>query len=261
MRKVERALPVLLAIALFVAGLPAPGDDDEVLWPLLSYGDPAYVGLIRDSAGPHGWERPFAWDAFSDGSVNPAGTAYAVRTAFALYALLDADAIGPQEQAIAAAWNACCFTDGFWWYSEHDPIYTPNASAMMAGVMQRMGYTEQADAAIRRLVASADPGPVWRYSEATGAKVNDLIHHVYTLWGIEQYRTHGGAVEIPWTAEEAAAAMAERTDVADWPGGGPAARYAFAACFASAFADSADLRTSGANPRDDAHRVWAMNVC
>lgn len=255
-----RSLPALLALVLLVG---CADSDEAVTWPLLVYRDPSYIDDIRASAGPHGWGRGFAWDAFQDGSVNPDGTAYAVRTAFALYALLDADAIGPAEREIAEAWNACCWEGDFWWYSDRpdDAIYTPNASSMMAGVMQRMGYTEQADAAIRRLVETAEPGPVWTYSEVSGERVNDLIHHVYTLWGIEQYREHGGTVEIPWTAAEAAAAMVGRTDTGVQPAGGFAARYAFAACYAPDYVNPTDLEADPATPRDAAQQVWAATVC
>lgn len=227
-------------------------------WALLSYADPTYLVRLEESAGPQGWGHPVARDSFADGSENPAGTPYAPANAVILQALLDA---GQEPRDIAEAWNACCFSDGMWWYSTrpNDAIYTPNASALMAGVMQRLGYTAQADAAIRRLIESAHDGPSWDYSEKR-QEPNDLLHHGFIVWSLEQYRRHGGTVEIPWTTAELAATLAGRTDTDWWPAAGPAFRYAFAACFGGE-PDPTDLEHQSANPRDAAFITFAANVC
>lgn len=238
-------------IALLLTGAAQSPDDGEPMTrALLSYADPSYLEELRESAGPNGWGLTFAWDAYSDGSVNPESTAYGITTALVLQAFLDADAIGPAEQAIAERWSECCFSDGFYWYSDQptDAIYTPNVSAMMAGVMYRLGYTEQADSAVRRLVETWP----WTYSEVSD-KPNDLLHEAYTYWGVEMYRQAGGAVEVPWTPEQAVERMDRITIATDWPMAGVAVRNAYARCFA----DEPPLSLpAAANPRDAAHAGW-----
>lgn len=233
-----------------------PNDDSPMTWALLAYRDPSYLDRVRAARDEHGWGVNIARDSFSDGSVNPADTDYAPPTALVLQAFIDLDAVGPDERAVARAWIDCCLSDDFFWYSDQpsDAIYTPNVSALMAGVMQELGYRGVADRVIRRLIATTDlPGwPTWAYS-AAGPKPNDMLHHVYTVIGIERYRTAGGRVPIPWTAEEALAATPAKTGL--WPAGGPAMRALFATCYADQ--PTAVPTGSARTERDAAHVVYA----
>lgn len=226
-----RALPALLVLTL-TAGTPLPHDDEPMTMALLSYADPSYLDRLREVARPDGWGLTYAWDAYQDGSVNPESTAYAITTALVLQAFLDAGEIGPQERAIAERWSRCCFTDGFYWYSDQpsDAIFTPNVTSMMASVMYRLGYREQATEAFEKLFATAKPGPIWAYSDVTRFD-NDLLHHTYTVWGIEAYREAGGSV--PWPREQVARTVAEfNGSKDDWQMGSVGMRRAFLTCFA-----------------------------
>lgn len=247
----DRALPALLALVLS-SGSPSPDDGEPMTRALLSYADPAYLEVLREQAGPNGWGLTFAWDAFEDGTVNPDSTAYAITTALVLQAFLDADQEPPP--GIAERWTDY-FSDGFYWYSDQpsDAIFTPNVSAMMASVMYRLGYTEQADDAIRRLVETAQDGPTWRYSDAHDSD-NDALHHLYTVWGIESYRARGGSVPIHWTAAEALAATPP--NVGYWPTAASAMRAEFARCFTAGPVPDVQHGVGRFAQRDAAHAVF-----
>lgn len=101
----------------------------------------------------YGWGLPFAWDAFGDGSTNPANTVYAISTALSIKALLDWSEVSGEplrsrillavDRALEEWTEPDAMTDsqpkqfvyslsGF--DNEHD-VY--NSSAMLAGQMQR----------------------------------------------------------------------------------------------------------------------------
>ncbi|MCU6710432.1 hypothetical protein M6D81_17200 [Paenibacillus sp. J5C_2022] len=202
--------------------------------------------LIRhadlDGDGLAGWGLPHPFDAFADGSVNPANHPYTITTAIVLEGFLDAlswPGLLTAEQASAAQLllvDACCrwcrdvWTDradgGYYWYSPFpgDAVFTPNVSSMMLGIVSRLLSMEQAwlkpdqrtllvqraDSAAQALVAHmkrVDGHISWPYAiqrqHPSANKPNDLIHHVYTLWGLETYRANRAAVAIPWTTGEA----------------------------------------------------------
>lgn len=179
----ESALPALLMVMLFVTGLPGP--------------DARLQARTGDVAGLHasrhadGWGIGYEWDAFADGSLNPADTSYAVVTAWAMEALLDSHAATDADMAAFAAYDARYWTGSGWWYSEHDPVDTANATAMFAGVAYRLGLRDHADAAMRHL---AETGPPWPYSERGG--VNDARHLGYICDGIRLYQEAGGSVSL-----------------------------------------------------------------
>lgn len=225
---------------------------------------------LWEHAAPHGWGLPYEWDAYRDGTVNPETTAYAITTALVLNGLLDAGLADERAADVAVAWAGCCWSDGFFWYSDqpHDAIYTPNVSSMLAGVIfrfvherpdlfaleEREALSSRANSAMTRLFATARPGPEWAYSDFED-RPNDLLHHVYTLWGAELYRQFGGSV--PWSADDAARAMRGREDTFVWPAAAPAMRYAFASCWAPKFAQASDLEREAISARDAAHRALA----
>jgi hypothetical protein len=196
------------------------------------------VWLLRhqddDHDGGPGWGFPFPWDAFADGTQNPANQAYAVDTAFAMQGLQDALEFAPSVVApfrlevegllirtadywCSRAWSSTK-SGGFFWYSanSNDAIFVPNSSAILAGMVARLArgshggeahsherWRTCAEDAIRQLVASARPGPrgsvEWPYQERAPAVPNDLTHQIYTLWGVELVRDLLQSPVIPWS--------------------------------------------------------------
>jgi hypothetical protein len=118
------------------------------------------------------------------------------------------------------------FGGGFFWYSPEkaDAVFGINASAMFLGSMvrfldehgdamkadERRLVWDRADQLAQAMVATValrEGAPYWDYVPAPNVFShqwpNDLIHHVYTLWGIELYRDCGGHVRLPWTRGQA----------------------------------------------------------
>jgi hypothetical protein len=52
-----------------------------------------------------------------------------------------------------------------------------------------------------------DGKPFWHYAplpnKLNHERFEDVMHHVYTLWGIEGYRDADGKVALPWTRAQA----------------------------------------------------------
>jgi hypothetical protein len=79
---------------------------------------------------------------------------------------------------------------------------------------ERQLVRERSDALARAVVQTVRPReglPFWKYAPApnryNNTLDNDLVHHVYILWGIETYRDLGGRVKLPWTREQAIASV------------------------------------------------------
>ena len=188
-----------------------------------------------DQDGRPGWGLPEAWDAFSDGTVNPPNQPYTITTALVLEGLLDSAAI-PQlwtrdersqlftlMRTVFLRWCQEAWTStkggGYFWYSTSalDAKFIPNVSSVMSGVGARLLtehpglfsaaelalLRETTDRNVRALVASAtlrDGAPFWTYQVPVDhPDPNDLVHHVYILWGLEIYREAGGAEPITWS--------------------------------------------------------------
>jgi len=98
-----------------------------------------------------GWGLPFAWDAFGDGSTNPANTVYGITTALSVYALLEVFDLTGKKEFLSTALDALdgyitYFTalpdgTGYFWYSERsdDSHPVPNVSSMLAGAYAQAG--------------------------------------------------------------------------------------------------------------------------
>lgn len=160
-----------------------------------------------------GWGLSFAWDAFADGTVNPASTIYSYTTAAAGLAFLDAfDAFGDVEyldHATAAAetllTETCCWSDGDHaavWYSNQPNDMKPgrqvhNVSALSLAVFDRLEAHGQsvapefADKMAAYLLASQGHGwdrpdhaapSNWAYSVESG-RANDLLHETFIIEG------------------------------------------------------------------------------
>ncbi|HWR14178.1 MAG TPA: hypothetical protein VN577_05090 [Terriglobales bacterium] len=192
-----------------------------------------------DHDGTPGWGLPEPWDAFSDGSSNPANQPYTITTALALEGLLDAAASpelwNSQDRAaiqelvkqVVMTWCEKAWSTresgGFFWYSTSvlDAKFVPNVSAMMSGVGARLLREHpnwlsvedrkllrtRIDDSVRSIINTAtirDQAPFWTYNVPVDhPDPNDLVHHVYILWGLEVYRAGGGTVPIPWMRADA----------------------------------------------------------
>lgn len=195
-----------------------------------------------DGDGWPGWGIPQPWDAWSDGTTNAPNQPYTITTAIVLDGLLDAmdarslwSANEIQEMralAIEVVMRWCRklwsngYGGGFFWYSpsRNDEIFGVNAPAMFLSGMIRLSrdhkqalrpdqlalIQSRADQLARAIVSTVelrDGQPFWLYAplpnKANNRRPNDLLHHCYTLWGIERYRDCGGRVPLPWTREGA----------------------------------------------------------
>ena len=178
-------------------------------------------GSDADGDGVAGWGLPQELDAFADGTVNPRDHEYSITTALVIHALLDYRPLGSDAtqrridgavSLVAETWTTRFWDEegSFYWYSPTDRIATININAMMAGALARASLSTdlqpgvraavhgQAEDVIRFLGAQATGGrPFWRYGLRETDKTQDLVHHAYTLIGIEWLRAAGH--EIPWT--------------------------------------------------------------
>ena len=167
--------------------------------------------LVNNSgvADHRGWGLPYAWDAFSDGSLNPAQTIYGVTTAVAVRALLDYwEATEDEESATVAEQALDEYADKstrtsaglFFWYSDQaaDAVETTNVQSILMGqyaraaaIFHRDDFGELADAAFGELNAHrnlAENLAFWPYSPAKPGQMNDLVHAAYTVQGLLDYR-------------------------------------------------------------------------
>lgn len=168
--------------------------------------------------GRIGWGLPFAWDAFQDGSVNPADTIYTITTALAIQALLDAYELFRKPALLETAIrSARAFTeDAFdrigdelvFWYSHlpHDSYHVINVSAMLLGQLQRLsrfepGFAQYADMAVQYILNRQQRDELgyvyWLYGgdkwpESRPNRPNDLVHEAYTIQGLVDYVRYGG---------------------------------------------------------------------
>src|SRR5690606_29961276 len=94
--------------------------------------------------GTPGWGLPFPWDAFRDGSVNPAHTEYGITTALAVQGLIDFYEATEEESYLSAAVSALAayateFRNGDLRYSvaPSDEAAVHNVTAMLMGQYAR----------------------------------------------------------------------------------------------------------------------------
>lgn len=196
--------------------------------------------LTHSDEGGHGfagWGVPVAWDAYGDGSENPAHTKYTIATAIVIDALLDWLAFKPRlerEKTLATIRSAISpYLDdrvlspsGLFPYSlaEADRGYdTFNPAIYLAGSIQRFSALES-DAALRaRMREAADktmavllahrrisPGGGWYWTYSISENVpNDLAHAGYIIRGIELYVRHGGTLASKFTPERSTRHVSE----------------------------------------------------
>jgi hypothetical protein len=191
-----------------------------------------------DGDGKPGWGLPQAWDAFQDGTTNPKNHPYTITTALVLNGMLDAlaqtslwsalerERIRKLAAQVVLRWCREAWSEGygggFFWYSPSpdDELFAVNSPSMFLGSIMRLLREQpeglsveerrlilaRADDQARSIVATVELRkgmPFWNYMPLPNFRdsqqPNDLVHHVYTLWGIETYRECGGQVPLPWT--------------------------------------------------------------
>lgn len=172
-----------------------------------------------DPAGHPGWGVPVAWDAYGDGSVNPAHTVYTISNAIVIEALLDwmeQDDAAPKEEirtllgAVIQPYldPAMRSPSGLMPYSLRvsDRRYdTFNPAAYLAGQFQRLSWMVEPELGARLRAAAdqtmavlirerqIDPRGNWYWYYSIQEKTpNDLPHAAYIIWGIRTYLDHGG---------------------------------------------------------------------
>ncbi len=199
-----------------------------------------------DKDGAPGWGIPQPWDAWGDGTENPPHHPYTITTAMVMNGLLDALALADvctekqREEMltllvdVSRRWCRDVWSEGYgggyFWYSPRrvDDVFGINASSMFLGALTRLvtehgavldpadrelflNRTDRLATAIVTTVERRQGAPFWRYAPApnryNNRGRNDLVHHVYTLWGIETYRDCGGKVNVPWSRSEAIASV------------------------------------------------------
>lgn len=180
---------------------------------LLSHSD-------ENKDGVTGWGLPFEWDAYGDGSVNPANAEYTISTAIVVDALLnwmEIDQSAPREEILATIDKAlepylvpdCKTPLGLFPFSLQKPDYqydTFNPSGYMAGEMQH--YSEYvrnpqkrhlmrqvADRVVQAVLAQKKTDPAgnwyWTYS-AQENNANDMAHAGYIMEGLRTYKQYQG---------------------------------------------------------------------
>ena len=110
-----------------------------------------------------------------------------------------------------------------------DMIYTPNVSGMFLSDIVRaltdhddiFNYAERqfvlqrTHAIANKLVKTVkleNGRPYWNYADyparyGNSANPNDLVHHVYIIWGVEEYRSNYDTIHIPFNLSQSIASV------------------------------------------------------
>lgn len=166
--------------------------------------------LVKNSRP--GWGLGFAWDAFNDGSENPATTVYGITTALGARGLLDVFERYRDPRYLEAAvasldYYSKFFTatenGGYFWYSDQasDEINAPNISAMMLAPLLKAGklsdrpdFIRLAHMAAKEILASRkNQGTYqyWSYSDRN-ENPNDAAHAAFMVLGLTEYAAATG---------------------------------------------------------------------
>lgn len=174
-----------------------------------------------DGDGLTGWGVATEWDAYGDGSINPAHTRYTISTAIVVESLLDwmeqdTDSPGPEILKTVSEALVPYVDSGIWSPSgllpysfvDTDRRYnTFNPAAYLAGQMQRFSlitsdnaFAESlrnaADSTVRALldnrqINSDTQSWYWNYS-IEEEMPNDLPHASYIFYGLFEYKKSNG---------------------------------------------------------------------
>lgn len=203
--------------------LDRQGVDSFAAWPDLAVNSGYWLLHNSDANndGVVGWGVPIAWDAYGDGSINPANTEYSITTGIVIDALLEWMERGPGSpkqkiiNTISKAISPYLSQDvlspsGMLPYSlqvEDRKYDTFNSAAYLAGQIQRFSkYLEDevlkarmenvADMTMQALLNHVERSPetsawYWDYSIQEDSP-NDLPHASYIVLGIDTYVKNGG---------------------------------------------------------------------
>lgn len=196
--------------------------------------------------GSPGWGLPQPFDAFSNGTINPENHPYTITTAMVIEGLLDTISIedfwteAEEKQIkdlisdVVLYWLENDYVGdeniGYLGYSLEptDMYYTPNVSGMFLSSLVRI-LTEQKDIfddtqreivtqkthsianKLMETVILKDGIPYWHYvintDKSNEPRLNDLVHHIYTLWGVEEYRDHFDRITIQFSRDDSIASV------------------------------------------------------
>jgi hypothetical protein len=172
--------------------------------------DTLWRARYTTSSGRPGWGLPYAWDAFGDGTTNPADTVYTYTTAMAALAFLDGYvALGDSTQLDRAKAAVTTILTECWgyeagplmsvWYSNQprDQIngsyVVHNVNALTLAAIARIdryegeAYESEKRSGIEAMLVehSGYEGVEgqWRYQTGSPNR-NDLVHHAYIALGL-----------------------------------------------------------------------------
>lgn len=211
---------------------------------LLEHADENRDGVI-------GWGLPIAWDAYGDGSINPADTEYAISTGIVVHGLLHwlgASNKAPRERILSAVAQALApYLDRAIWspggmlpYSlrASDRQYdTFNSAVYLAGQMQRFSkITDDASLASKLQVAADSTmhtllanrqvtldGNAWYWNYSIQElSPNDLAHAGFIIDGVNTYIASGGQLSSRFERAKVVANLLQFLDsggaaVRAWP--------------------------------------------
>ncbi len=158
-----------------------------------------------------GWGLGWDWDAFSNGTINPANTVYGITTALAVDGLVNTYCLTKESQYLEVATQALEYYSQFQSlptghisYSNQpaDSTYVvPNITAMLMGQYARVGqmtmnqrFIEVAQIAYQAMLKDAvrEKGAL-KYIYAYGVanvRENDLVHTAYITYGLYLYEKY-----------------------------------------------------------------------
>ncbi|MBL7076043.1 MAG: hypothetical protein ISS31_01100 [Kiritimatiellae bacterium] len=166
----------------------------------------------EDNDGVVGWGLPFAWDAFGDGTENPAHTEYGITTVWCVRALLDVYEQANDENALRVALSALdgylqyyTRTDkgGFFWYSSRieDATGVHNVSSMLmsqyarayrlTGRRQYLSLASETAQFLAEARLCSEYGTYWFYSTRR-KRYNDSKHAAYIVQGLVDFNRYSG---------------------------------------------------------------------
>jgi hypothetical protein len=183
------------AAFLFMAGYAAQTADD-----LRAKADALWAARYDKPAGPS-YGLGYAWDAFQDGSTDPANTTYTYTTMVAALAFLDvADALDDDtyrgyaeqlaETVVTSCWGYVNGAKMSPWYSDQaadkkgTSYVVHNVNALTLAVLARLNIEPDKAAGMKTMLASTiEPDGKWRYIY-NGPTYNDLEHSSFMVEGV-----------------------------------------------------------------------------
>ncbi len=200
------------------ARLHLVAEDHDQLEPLRADLERVEALAVRRDAGRIGWGLGWAWDAFSDGTVNPRDTVYTYQTGLIGLMLLDAHEVLAEGRWLALARAAAAmimeeasgWEDGEHfsvWFSDQEADQLPHlqkhdVNGLAAGLLARLGnerWRAAHAAMIEHLLAEQGaalpedetPRTNWRFGavreQPQGSimhRPNDLVHECLILLGL-----------------------------------------------------------------------------